>query len=118
MLLSGGILISSLFLHLNMSPNVVSATSATSGFFVSFAILFQNFGNDFPVEYSFWLLFLGISGGSCGRYLALHVVEKYNRQSFITYCLVVFCCIAMLLLVAQAAIASDTLNFKGFCSNR
>lgn len=109
-------MISSLLLHLNIPPNVVSATSATSGFFVSIAILFQNVGNEFPVEYSFWLLFLGITGGSCGRYLAFHVVEKYNRQSFITYCLVVFCCIAMLLLVAQAAISNDTLDFKGFCS--
>ena len=110
-------MISTLFLHLNMPPNVVSATSATSGLFVSIGILFQNIER-FPVEYSFWLLFLGVAGGSCGRYIALHIVEKYNRQSFITFCLVGFCCVAMVLLIVQAAVANDNLSFKeNFCSS-
>jgi uncharacterized membrane protein YfcA len=112
--LLGGLLMSALLLYLGLSPNAVSATSATTGVLVAISIVLQHL-NKFPVEYSFWLLFLGILGGSSGRYIALHMVQNYNRQSFITFCLVGFCCLAILLLVVQAAVAEDIFSFNSFC---
>lgn len=112
--MGGSLLMSPLLLYLNMSPNTTSATSSCISFFLSFAIIVQHLA-DMPYAFACWMFFLGSLGGHLGRRAAMYVVEVYNRQSVITFALVLTCCIAVLLLVIVTATEEGILSFKNAC---
>ena len=113
--IGSGMLLSPFLMELKVSPHVTSATTSCMGFLLSTAIIFQ-YISTLPYAFSSWTFFLGVLGGYSGRRLTIHIVEKYGRQSIITFSLLGVLCISLLLLVVEVVIKKDIMELKNLCS--
>ena len=112
----GGILMTPLLLGLHVTPNVASATTSTMSFTTGLTLLIQYAAaGEFVVEVGFWNMFLGFSGGFCGRYFALWFIKKYNRQSPITFAVAIVIVLAIGMLIYGITILEDGTVASKFC---
>jgi predicted membrane channel-forming protein YqfA (hemolysin III family) len=60
-------------------------------------------------------LFVGLSAGATGRFTALHITKKYNKNSLLIFMLFTILSISAILLIYEIASEEQTFQFHAVC---
>jgi len=124
--IGGGILLSPLMLELGVSPDATAATSSFMILWTSLAAIIQFIlDSRLPYDYSPTYLGLGFISSIVGQVVMSALVKKYNKRSFIVFCILVVIILSTILLfttgtiqvVEQIRLGID-LGFTPFCKIR
>lgn len=114
--IGGGELMGPLFLSYHLLPPVSTATTSMMSL-LNTANSIVHYAISGDISYGVGVVFfvVGVAAGATGRYTALHLVMKYQKNSVIVLMLLTILCISAMLLVYEIATAEHDFDFHALC---